>query len=143
MVAEFWEKDAPKTVANFKNLSRQAFLTAPAPPHHQGLLIQGGDPIPRTERPQPREARPGYTISDEFNSPSARQGRALEWRTRERRTRAGRSSSSCTAPRQPGRATTRRIGHLICRHGRAEKIAKLGHGAESHECLARTPKPTD
>ncbi len=54
MVVEFWDKDAPQTVANFKKLARQGYYDGTG--FHRiikNFMIQGG---------------PGYTIKDEFNS---------------------------------------------------------------------------
>jgi len=70
MVAEFWEKDAPKTVANFKKLARQGFFDGTG--FHRiikGFMIQGGDP--NSKNPSAANlgtGGPGYTIADEFNS---------------------------------------------------------------------------
>ena len=70
MVAEFWEKDAPKTVANFKKLARQGFFDGTG--FHRiikGFMIQGGDP--NSKNPSASNlgtGGPGYTIADEFNS---------------------------------------------------------------------------
>jgi peptidyl-prolyl cis-trans isomerase B (cyclophilin B) len=69
MVAEFWEKDAPQTVANFKKLSRQGFYDGTG--FHRiikGFMIQGGDP--KSKNPGASDlgtGGPGYTINDEFN----------------------------------------------------------------------------
>jgi peptidyl-prolyl cis-trans isomerase B (cyclophilin B) len=69
MVAEFWEKDAPQTVANFKKLSRQGFYDGTG--FHRiikGFMIQGGDP--KSKNPSASDlgtGGPGYTINDEFN----------------------------------------------------------------------------
>jgi peptidyl-prolyl cis-trans isomerase B (cyclophilin B) len=70
MVAEFWEKDAPKTVANFKKLARQGFFDGTG--FHRiikGFMIQGGDPNSKNpSAPNLGTGGPGYTIADEFNS---------------------------------------------------------------------------
>src|SRR5262245_57323108 len=45
MVVEFWDKEAPNTVANFKKLARQGFFDGTG--FHRiikGFMIQGGDP---------------------------------------------------------------------------------------------------
>jgi len=69
MVAEFWEKDAPQTVANFKKLARQGFYDGTG--FHRiikGFMIQGGDP--KSKSPTASDlgtGGPGYTINDEFN----------------------------------------------------------------------------
>ncbi len=70
MVVEFWEKDAPKTVASFKTLARKGYFDGTG--FHRiikGFMIQGGDPNSKN----PNAANlgtggPGYTIPDEFNS---------------------------------------------------------------------------
>lgn len=71
MVAEFWPDVAPKTVENFKKLSKEKFYDGTA--FHRiikGFMIQGGDP--NTKDPA-KEAQygtggPGYQIKAEFNS---------------------------------------------------------------------------
>jgi peptidyl-prolyl cis-trans isomerase B (cyclophilin B) len=70
MVVEFWEKDAPQTVANFKKLARQGYFDGTG--FHRiikGFMIQGGDP--KSKNPSATDlgtGGPGYTIKDEFNS---------------------------------------------------------------------------
>jgi len=70
MVVEFWEKDAPMTVANFKKLARQSYFDGTG--FHRimkGFMIQGGDP--KSKNPSAADlgtGGPGYTIKDEFNS---------------------------------------------------------------------------
>jgi peptidyl-prolyl cis-trans isomerase B (cyclophilin B) len=70
MVIEFWEKDAPKTVANFKKLARQGFYDGTG--FHRiikGFMIQGGDP--KSKNPKATDlgtGDPGYKIDAEFNS---------------------------------------------------------------------------
>jgi peptidyl-prolyl cis-trans isomerase B (cyclophilin B) len=70
MVVEFWPKEAPETVANFKKLARQGFYDGTG--FHriiQNFMIQGGDP--NSKNPKALDlgtGGPGYTIKDEFNS---------------------------------------------------------------------------
>jgi peptidyl-prolyl cis-trans isomerase B (cyclophilin B) len=70
MVFEFWSKDAPKTVANFKTLARKGFFDGTG--FHRimkGFMIQGGDP--KSKNPKAADlgtGGPGYTIPDEFNA---------------------------------------------------------------------------
>lgn len=70
MVVEFWEKDAPKTVANFKKLARQGFFDGTG--FHRiikGFMIQAGDP--KSKNPKATDlgtGDPGYKIPDEFNA---------------------------------------------------------------------------
>jgi peptidyl-prolyl cis-trans isomerase B (cyclophilin B) len=70
MTLEFWSDVAPKTVENFKKLSKQGFYNGTA--FHRiikDFMIQGGDP--NTKDPS-KEASfgtgdPGYKIKAEFN----------------------------------------------------------------------------
>ena len=70
MVVEFFEKDAPKTAANFQKLAKQGFYNGTT--FHRivkGFMIQGGDPLSK----EPGNANvgtggPGYQIAAEFNT---------------------------------------------------------------------------
>jgi peptidyl-prolyl cis-trans isomerase B (cyclophilin B) len=70
MVVEFWEKDAPQTVANFKKLARQGYYDGTG--FHRimkNFMIQGGDPKSKSpSAPDLGTGGPGYTIKDEFNT---------------------------------------------------------------------------
>ena len=70
MVVEFWERDAPKTVANFKKLARQGFFDGTG--FHRiikGFMIQGGDPKSKNPKaPDLGTGDPGYKIPDEFSA---------------------------------------------------------------------------
>ena len=69
IVVEFYEKDAPKTVANFKKLAMEGFYNGTT--FHRvipNFMIQGGDPTSKTE---PKGSRvgsggPGYTVPAEI-----------------------------------------------------------------------------
>lgn len=70
MVAEFWPDVAPKTVENFKTLSKKGFYDGTC--FHRvikGFMIQGGDPL--TKDPSKEGSwgtgGPGYTVKAEFN----------------------------------------------------------------------------
>lgn len=69
MVIEFWPKDAPKTVANFKKLARSGFYNGTG--FHRiiaGFMVQGGDPKSKNPKaPDLGTGGPGWTIPDEFN----------------------------------------------------------------------------
>ncbi len=69
MVIEFFEKDAPKTVANFKKLAREGFYEGTA--FHRivkDFMIQGGDPLSKDpNNPAVGTGHPGYRIKAEFN----------------------------------------------------------------------------
>lgn len=70
MVIEFWPKEAPQTVANFKKLARQGYFDGTG--FHRiikGFMIQGGDP--KSKNPKASDlgtGDPGYKIKDEFNT---------------------------------------------------------------------------
>ena len=70
MVVEFWPKEAPATVANFKKLARQSFFDGTG--FHRiikGFMIQGGDPKSKNSKaPDLGTGDPGYKIKDEFNT---------------------------------------------------------------------------
>ncbi len=65
---EFFEKEAPRTVAHFKKLAREGFYDGTT--FHRvvpGFVIQGGDPNSRDRDPRNDGlGGPGYTIEDEF-----------------------------------------------------------------------------
>ena len=70
MVIEFWPDVAPKTVDNFKNLSKKEFYNGTA--FHRivsGFMIQGGDPLTKDPALEDRwgTGDPGYKIAAEFN----------------------------------------------------------------------------
>ena len=70
MVVEFWPDVAPKTVENFKKLSKQGFYDGTA--FHRimkGFMIQGGDPNTKdaSKEAQFGTGDPGYKIKAEFN----------------------------------------------------------------------------
>jgi peptidyl-prolyl cis-trans isomerase B (cyclophilin B) len=69
MVIEFWPDVAPNTVANFIKLAKQGFYDGTA--FHRvirGFMIQGGDPLSKTDDPNVGTGGPGYSIKAEFNS---------------------------------------------------------------------------
>ncbi len=69
MVAEFYDKDAPNTVANFKKLAKAGFYDGTT--FHRiikGFMIQGGDPLSKDpNNPRVGTGDPGYKIKAEFN----------------------------------------------------------------------------
>ncbi|MBI5397613.1 MAG: peptidylprolyl isomerase [Verrucomicrobia bacterium] len=75
MIVEFAEKEAPKTVANFKKLAKEGFYNGTT--FHRvipGFMIQGGDPNTKTD---PLSARagtggPDYTVVAEIKLPHVR-----------------------------------------------------------------------
>ncbi len=70
MVVEFWDKEAPKTVENFKKLAKDGFYNGVA--FHRimkGFMIQGGDPLSKDpDNASVGTGGPGYKIKAEFNS---------------------------------------------------------------------------
>lgn len=75
MVIEFWPDVAPKTVENFKKLAAKGFYDGTA--FHRiikGFMIQGGDPLSKTDDPNVGTGGPGYQIKAEFNERSHQRG---------------------------------------------------------------------
>lgn len=71
MVVKFWPDVAPKTVENFKKLAREGFYDGTA--FHRivkGFMIQGGDPLSKTDDAMVGTGGPGYEIKAEFNNKS-------------------------------------------------------------------------
>jgi peptidyl-prolyl cis-trans isomerase B (cyclophilin B) len=70
MVIEFYDKGAPKTVANFIKLAKQGFYNGTT--FHRiidGFMIQGGDPLSKDPaNTQLGTGGPGYQIAAEFNT---------------------------------------------------------------------------
>jgi peptidyl-prolyl cis-trans isomerase B (cyclophilin B) len=69
MVVKFWPEVAPKTVENFKKLASQGFYDGTA--FHRivkGFMIQGGDPLSKTDDEAVGTGGPGYKIKAEFNN---------------------------------------------------------------------------
>ncbi len=68
MVIEFYDKDAPKTVANFKKLAKEGFYNGTT--FHRvipGFMIQGGDPNSKdADRSNDGTGGPGYTVEAEI-----------------------------------------------------------------------------
>jgi cyclophilin family peptidyl-prolyl cis-trans isomerase len=68
MVIEFYDKDAPKTVANFKKLAKEGFYNGTT--FHRvipSFMIQGGDPNSKDDdRSNDGTGGPGYTIDAEI-----------------------------------------------------------------------------
>lgn len=68
IVIEFYDKDAPKTVANFIKLANQGFYNGTT--FHRvipGFMIQGGDPNSKSlDRSTHGSGGPGYTIEAEI-----------------------------------------------------------------------------
>ena len=68
MVVKFWPDVAPKTVENFKKLAKDGFYDGTA--FHRivkGFMIQGGDPLSKTDDGMVGTGGPGYKIKAEFN----------------------------------------------------------------------------
>jgi peptidyl-prolyl cis-trans isomerase B (cyclophilin B) len=69
IVIEFYEKDAPKTVANFIKLANEGYYNGTT--FHRvipNFMIQGGDPITKTDPKGPRVGTggPDYTVEAEI-----------------------------------------------------------------------------
>lgn len=68
---ELYPKVAPKTVENFVKLAESGFYYGTK--FHRvvpGFVIQGGDPLSRTDSPSVGSGGPGYTFKDEINPKS-------------------------------------------------------------------------
>jgi cyclophilin family peptidyl-prolyl cis-trans isomerase len=68
---DFFEKDAPNTVANFTKLAGSGFYDGTK--FHrviEGFMIQGGDPLTKDDSAQARwgTGGPGYTFGDEIHA---------------------------------------------------------------------------
>jgi peptidyl-prolyl cis-trans isomerase B (cyclophilin B) len=73
IVVEFWTDAAPKTIENFKKLSKSGFYDGTC--FHRVIpdfMIQGGDPNTKDASNEGSwgQGGPGYTIDDEFNDHS-------------------------------------------------------------------------
>src|ERR1043165_3425059 len=69
MVVKFWTDVAPKTVENFKALAKEGFYDGTA--FHRivkGFMIQGGDPLSKTDDEMVGTGGPGYKIKAELNN---------------------------------------------------------------------------
>jgi cyclophilin family peptidyl-prolyl cis-trans isomerase len=70
IVVELYEKDAPKTVANFKKLAKEGFYNGTT--FHRvipGFMIQGGDPNSKDDdRSNDGMGGPGYTVEAEIKN---------------------------------------------------------------------------
>jgi len=68
IVIEFYDKDAPKTVANFIKLAKEGFYNGTT--FHRvipGFMIQGGDPLSKDgDRSNDGTGGPGYTVDAEI-----------------------------------------------------------------------------
>jgi peptidyl-prolyl cis-trans isomerase B (cyclophilin B) len=68
IVIEFYDKDAPKTVANFIKLAKQGFYDGTT--FHRvipGFMVQGGDPNSKSaDRSTHGTGGPGYTVEAEI-----------------------------------------------------------------------------
>ncbi len=68
---ELYPKVAPKTVANFVKLARSGFYDGTK--FHRVIadfVVQGGDPLSKTDDPQVGTGGPGYAFEDEINPKS-------------------------------------------------------------------------
>lgn len=68
---ELYSKVAPKTVANFVKLAKSGFYNGTK--FHrviEDFVVQGGDPLSKTDDPRVGQGGPGYSFEDEINPKS-------------------------------------------------------------------------
>ena len=68
IVLELYPEAAPKTVENFVTLSKEGFYNGTK--FHRVIpdfMIQGGDPLSKTNDPRVGSGGPGFTFADEIN----------------------------------------------------------------------------
>ena len=68
---ELYENAAPKTVENFVKLAKEGFYDGTK--FHRVIpefMIQGGDPLSKTDDPRTGTGGPGYVFADEINPKS-------------------------------------------------------------------------
>jgi peptidyl-prolyl cis-trans isomerase B (cyclophilin B) len=75
LVVAFWPETAPKTVENFKTLAKKGFYDGTA--FHRvvkGFMIQGGDPLSKTDDPAVGTGGPGHKVKAEFSERPHKRG---------------------------------------------------------------------
>ncbi|MBM3840142.1 MAG: peptidylprolyl isomerase [Verrucomicrobia bacterium] len=141
MVIEFWPEVAPLTVENFKKLAREGFYDGTT--FHRivkGFMIQGGDPLSRTDDPLVGTGGPGYTIKAEFNDRPHLRG-VISMARSEEPDSAGSQFFICLddASFLDGKYTA--FGQLIRGHGVLDRIGQTptgpGAGGETSKPLTR------
>ncbi|MDY0088176.1 MAG: peptidylprolyl isomerase [Coriobacteriia bacterium] len=97
---EFYPKDAPNTVAAFIERAEEGFYDGTK--FHRvepGFVIQGGDPLSKTDDPMVGTGGPGYRLAAEFNDRSHLDGTVAMARAQDPDS-AGSQFYICLGPQQ-------------------------------------------
>ena len=112
MAIEFYDKDAPKTVANFKKLAKEGFYNGTT--FHrimQGFMIQGGDPLSKTPD-SPNVGTGGPAIkSPPSSTPTSMSWASSRWRAATIPIRLAHSFSFASVMPRFLTENTRRLGN--------------------------------
>ena len=126
IVLEFFPKDAPGHVENFKMLARIGFYNGVT--FHRmipGFMIQGGDPKTRDDdRSNDGAGGPGYAIPAEFNNRKHLRGTLSMARTSDPNS-AGSQFFICVAPTQHLNGTYTIFGQVIAGIDVVDKIVSV------------------
>jgi len=139
MVLEFWDDVAPKTVENFKKLSKENFYNGTC--FHRiikGFMIQGGDPLSKTDDPNVGTGGPGYRIDAEFSNRPHVKGVISMARSRDINS-AGCQFFICLAPAQNLDNQYTCFGKLIKGE---DVLEKIGDTPVTRSASGENSKPT-
>jgi len=141
MVIQFWTDAAPKTVENFKKLSRAGFYDGTI--FHRivkNFMIQGGDPVSKDPSKEDRygSGGPGYKIKAEFNDHSHERG-VISMAREPEPDSAGSQFFICLAP-------VTRLDHQYTTFGKLIKgddvLENIGAAEVSRNSSGEMSKPT-
>ena len=141
MVIQFWTDAAPKTVENFKKLSRAGFYDGTI--FHRivkNFMIQGGDPLSKDPSKEDRygSGGPGYKIKAEFNDHSHERG-VISMAREPEPDSAGSQFFICLAP-------VTRLDHQYTTFGKLIKgddvLENIGAAEVSRNSSGEMSKPT-
>ena len=141
MVVQFWTDAAPKTIENFKKLTREGFYDGTI--FHRivkGFMIQGGDPNSKDPAKENSygEGGPSYKIKAEFNDHSHERG-VLSMARSSDPDSAGSQFFICLAP-------VPRLDHQYTTFGKlikgADVLEKIGDTPVTRNNSGEMSKPT-